>query len=323
VPNGTLITRRKGNLLISGNSCVAFSSDNAQWASTAAAGGTPSETNHGWVYEHGRKVENGWPADSGMAFGDAFDPMRKGVPLESEEAYVPDPSKDYSNLDAEATNTPVAQDLPFFVAQGQFLETVCAALAAGHGVAAAVGWRQAFFGPVQGVLPAGAPANSVVGGHGIFCWGRVPGYTVWSNQWGQGWAADAASSGLPDMRPGDFAIPDAYLTTDPIWWEGHVILSSFVAPQPQPQPNLSVDPTKPIGGLLAAAMANPTYQPAAAAVARRLIDYAFMHPDGISTFAQALSLVDWVLDGEQHAAQAIQQELAAGWLVWLRSKGAA
>lgn len=311
-------------------SCSSFGAADAATEAERMQGAAAVELMHDWLYERARQIENTWPADAGSDPADILDLCRQGAPPESAQAggYVDNPSEDFSQYTPQATLRYVASFHAIFPADQPNLQTlVWQALDAGYPVTLAMGWTPAFGAPQQGILPSGQTPAQEVGGHCIRCYGICPGYYLCDNQWGTGWAADAASSGLPGMRPGSFAVPWEYGQPNSLLEVAYAVVG-VSAPQPQPQPGpqpVQVDASKPVGSLLAAAMANPGAEPQAGSLTRQLIDYGFQH--GFGGFSQAQVLVDWLLDGNTHDAAAIQAALApgspAGWLAWLRGKGAA
>jgi hypothetical protein len=203
----------------------------------------PPVLSAGYVYEEARKKEGTFPADDGSFTADDCDVAIAGLPRDALEPYTGVAGTDYEPAcAADAPNQRyVLSHHPFYPSDGNFLENIWLALDAGMPVALSMGWKQAFFSPSQGVLPAGRGADADVGGHAIVCWGIKPGHLLCANHWTAGWAADAPASGW-DLRSGDFAIPWEYATGGTVW-EARAMLPVVVLPEPDPNP--TPDPTPP------------------------------------------------------------------------------
>ena len=260
VPNGTLITRRNGSVLISGNSCAAFATASA--ASTAhrialtqaGATGDVFVFNQTWLYWHARESRNwfGYPAgtDTGSMPEDNLDLLKdngggilRGVGFP--HIYVADPT---FRPPPEVENDPRADYVlsyrPFYPAGNDGLDAMeCIATALDAGMPCVVGmnWENEFFNPIgpgSCVLPEGVPVRNN-GGHEIWIWGLTPGGTaaLCRNSWTPHWTPNAAAFGQ-FMQPGDFAIPRSLLTGPaPHAWYFHAISWEPVpAPTPGPGP---------------------------------------------------------------------------------------
>ena len=240
VPNSLLITRREGSVLISGNSCAACAPAQATQAAHNAAriaqGGTADAQgiNPGPMYAKARMKEGWFPQDSGSFPADNLDLIRTGVYLLSDEPYVPDPAKDYSEaklhteIDYELTHQ------PFYPGDGKVVENIWNALAAGYPVVQCNYWIQQWFYPKGGKMPAGID-QYLSEGHCTWIHTYIPGWMLCTNQWNKFWSPDAGQFGY-NLRPGEFAVPIEYYT------KGNTPFTEFRAIVPEA---VHVDPTPP------------------------------------------------------------------------------
>lgn len=220
-------------------SCAAFAAVECAEMSAQLTGRQWVPVHGGWLYEQVRRKENTFPADSGSYPADNLDFAMGGLPKLSDYAYVQDAAFDYpASMDQDRTGQDwVLSHRPFYPGDGQVLENVWTALDQNLPIELGMSWLNEFFNPTRGILPAGLSGASAVGGHAITIWGIVPGYLLCCNHWTDRWSADAPQSGLPDMRPGDFAIPWEYATrASPLLWEYRAVSAEPVPPQPNPQP---------------------------------------------------------------------------------------
>lgn len=194
------------------------------------------------LYEMARKQMGTWPQDSGSYLATNLDLLiAHGAPLESAVPEHHDAAFDYGTAwdQGASDNVWALAHHPFYPTEGSTIENIWTALDAGLPVHVGTAWAQAWFSPVKGVVDGTVTQAQGVGGHAIYIWGITPTHVLFANQWGVGWSADAPSSGLPDMRPGDFAVPvGAFTRADTPFWEFRAVNPRpFTPPKPQPAPD--------------------------------------------------------------------------------------
>jgi hypothetical protein len=222
-------------------SCASWSTVEAEIASLLAVGGVPIDTHPGWLYEKVRMKEGGWPNDSGSFTADNCDiAISPGVPKLSLYPYENNAAFAYpQSMDADAPNQVyVASHHPFYPTDGNFLENIWMSLSQGMSVIISMYWTNAFFSPVNGILPEGQTQAQAVGGHAISSWSMIPTLRglACQNHWTPRWNVEAANLGY-DLRPGDFILPWSYLldhTTNSMVFEARAVSAVSLAPQPTP-----------------------------------------------------------------------------------------
>ncbi len=219
-------------------SCCSFGAADAATASANANGIGGVELMHNFIYEMARKKEGTFPSDAGSDPADCLDLCISGVPPESDQAggYVANPAATFDQYTKDANLKYVTSFHGIFPTDSPNMETlVWAALDSGYPVVMAIDWTNAMFNPTKGILPSGQTPAMAVGGHCVYIWGVAPGYYLADNSWNTHWAPDAAASGLPNMRPGSFAIPWAYGRPGSLIQEMYAVVG-VAAPTPTPAP---------------------------------------------------------------------------------------
>lgn len=206
----------------------------------------------GILYSLVRKVEKSFPSDAGSYPADCLDiAINQGLQWLTDAAYDgTNAADDYPQLVTIAVHVLAASHHAFFPTDGKDAETFArsfaASIASGLPPILSVGWCNEFFTPNRGVLPSGCTAASIVGGHAITAW-QWDGTSKTGdlgNHWTRQWASDAPSSGIPNMRAGDFAMPLEYMAPSAnIIFEGRSVTSIGNAPAPTPTPTPDPNPT--------------------------------------------------------------------------------
>lgn len=245
-------------------SCCSFGAADAATAVGRVDGLTAVELMHDWIYEQARKKEGSFPTDAGSDPADCLDLCMSGVPPQSDQAggYVANPAATFDQYTKDATQKYVASFHGIFPTDQPNMETlVWAALDSGYPVVVALDWTNAMFSAPRGILPSGQTPAMAVGGHCVYCWGIAPDYYLCDNSWTASWTPDAAASGLPNMRPGSFAIPWAYGRPGSLIQEMYAVVG-VAAPAPTPTPTPTPTPACRAAAL---AIADPLVSNAAAA----------------------------------------------------------
>lgn len=229
--------------------CAAWASVEAIYMACLAAGMAKSVVkallHAGVLYALVRKFEKSFPADAGSYPADCLDiAIAPGLPWLSDATYDgTNAADDYPQVASIAKNVLAASHHPFFPTDGKDAETFArsfaASIASGLPPVISMVWCNEFFTPTRGVLPSNCTTATEAGGHAITGWQWAGASQTFDcgNHWTTSWAADAPSSGIPNMRAGDFAIPLQYgAPASGIIFEGRSVTSVSTPPNPTPTP---------------------------------------------------------------------------------------
>jgi len=165
----------------------------------------------GYLYERVRKLRGWFPNDSGSYPSDGLDMLMTDTPLMSGYQYIDNPAFDYPDA-RFVTPTPIdyLQSYRYiYVEEGNALELMHVAIDQGCGLVFCMYWPQAFFNPINGMLPEGVKWTPDDGGHALSGWSMFPGVVGAQNHWTAAWNTDAAKLGS-GFRAGDVGIPFSF-----------------------------------------------------------------------------------------------------------------
>lgn len=197
----------------------------------------------GAIYEQGRKMRGWFPQDTGMYAADGCDILLDGCPDGNAAPYYADARFEYPATvwDGKASRDYVLSHRPFYPTEAEPWSALASALAAGFPVAVGSYWPARWFNPRSGIVDPLAPFGPDSGAHEYIAWGITRDHLLCLNHWTAGWTPDAGASGLPYMRPGDFAIPRSVIERQgsPIFEFRALAYEPVVAPEPEPEPEPS------------------------------------------------------------------------------------
>lgn len=203
----------------------------------------------GFLYEQARRKHNWFPRDSGSTVADGFDILLVDKPLLSRFPYQDNAAFDYD--DNLFRNPSPIDDLqshrPFYVAEGNALQQIKSLLDQGWAIGVSMHWTDAYYTPVNGMLPENVSWNPNIG-HAMTLRGRTPdhgGLSAVINHWTDRWNPDVVKLGF-DFRPGEVAIPDSFFLpgrNSPVFELRAASPEAVVIdPKPEPQPSPDPDP---------------------------------------------------------------------------------
>lgn len=182
VPNSTLVTRRNGRVLISGNSCTAQALCGAVEMLQGRAGLPQQRLDRVALYHRERRMLGTINEDSGAILADGVAVLRAGYEPERSHsttwgpAWTADPPRRPVDAPQLVNAEPLSLDVP----------TIAWELASGHPVAVGVQITAQWDAPAAAIAE---PRGTSRGGHAVLLVGFDQSDGTWlvRNSWGEGW----------------------------------------------------------------------------------------------------------------------------------------